>query len=880
MTEKFYPYKVICPPNAKGVKDVYGCDDLADARRTAKKHGGVIREQVGARNPASHDSVRQIRAQSAPVSPKLANTAKLAGEAEATRSTIDLLERRGRTTQAMAFRREVATAVRNGDDRAVRAIRSRVVACFSKKPVSNPADGGKFLAPPAGFANYFVESIAEGVDSVNFEKCKVYNVIAPDGTSGTLHRHGGKYKYHEQLDMFGYKKAVPAAPAPAVAVKAESKQIGLTFNPATRRVENPLGFIASALAHHATGKVADHVRKHAVRNPAVPPTAATNWMHNKVYHDGARDYVRTYPKTSGPRQRVEVDVTAFAPVASEIQTLNKWRLSLPRDPNAKPPKFVQAGTQKTRVGCRLSPLVARCGTNGVPYGEAQMANGSKIEYLWQVVDLNDIVASHHADTLTVNKLFPAELQPRDRGRQSYHEQINRLILGFDPSLLMWSANVSDGAPVVGPSDGVVESGNGRTIALTRIYASHPAKARQYQQTAQRWCKELGCEWPAWTAHSGARPVLVRVRQTELDRAEFARQANVAGQQVMSATELAISDSHNLNRDVLHLLTPDSDLGSAKNAKFVAAFIKHVAGESARGDMTGERGSLSKSGATRIQYALFARAWGEHAHNLVASLAEIRESDLRRILGAMLEVSPLWASFTDKIAAGDYDKKYNETRNIVAVVQKIRAAQDAGGHVLDDQHQINAFDVKSDEQHLWLCSIYPRVDEPPKKKDKVARKQSPNGGTFQSAIEAYVQLVIDQGRVGDGDIFGEPQKPAIRFIRLAVAEQVYDVDLPKLDHGDFIEKIAKKIDDVEAILLLPETWAEVLVAHITHSPQRRVTMAELRAVAEQVVKGERKVAEGIRRNPATRNPARCRCAGGVMCRSCETAHKHKFPQRGR
>ena len=67
----------------------------------------------------------------------------------------------------------------------------------------------------------------------------------------------------------------------------------------------------------------------------------------------------------------------------------------------------------------------------------------------------------------MNPLYPSELQPRDRTREASRQQIERMADDLKPELLGESYKLSDGAPIIGP-DNVVESGNGRTLAIGRL----------------------------------------------------------------------------------------------------------------------------------------------------------------------------------------------------------------------------------------------------------------------------------------------------------------------------------------------------------------------------------------------------------------------------
>src|SRR5690606_28986013 len=125
------------------------------------------------------------------------------------------------------------------------------------------------------------------------------------------------------------------------------------------------------------------------------------------------------------------------------------------------------------------------------------------------------------ENLRQNPVFPAELQPRDRTRSASALQVSGIVQRLDPARLGMSADAATGAPIIG-ADGLVESGNARTIALKRVYQANGQKAADYRAWLRESAQQFGI---APEAVDGMRkPVLVRVRSTPVNRAEFARQA--------------------------------------------------------------------------------------------------------------------------------------------------------------------------------------------------------------------------------------------------------------------------------------------------------------------------------------------------------------------
>ena len=383
-----------------------------------------------------------------------------------------------------------------------------------------------------------------GADEVTFKRAAVYSVVTPDGRSGRLISSGGRYRFVEQLALWAQQEGF-ALTAPTAKVKASPKSSPSSMSGQQSLFANP---------RVLTGQV-------------------------RQMPDGGLG-VRTFEQHGGKRKAQWVPVPGGVP---------DWRSDL-----AEPPRRLARPS-----GWRKTPLVTHEGKHALSM--AYLHDGTPVEVAWQVVDLSKLRVSHDPWTLEPRKDFPQELQPRDRGRKSYHDQIARLVAGFNPDLLAWSATASDGAPIVG-SDGVVESGNGRTMALSRIYRAGGAKADAYRDTVREWAKELGIAVPR-VDH----PVLIRVRVSDIDRAAFAQGANVSAMQGMAAGEQAISDAARMTADLIGRLEPTTQLGTDANAPFVEGFVAQVAGRASRGQILDQRNRLSKDGEQRIDLALFAYA---------------------------------------------------------------------------------------------------------------------------------------------------------------------------------------------------------------------------------------------------------------------------------
>ena len=460
----------------------------------------------------------------------------------------------------------------------------------------------------------------------------------------------------------------------------------------------------------------DRPDKAQKRNPQVLTGAV------REIPDGSGLGIKTF-RTHGGKRKAE-----WLPVPANLPD---WRADLAQGKRLSHPK-----------GLRKSPFVQD--VNNQKVSEAIAPNGQKVWVGWQVVDLSKLRTSHDPWTLQVNSAYPQELQPRDRSRKSYADQICRLVAQFDPALLVWSATISDGAPIVG-DDGVVESGNGRTMALSRVYRTGGAKADEYRQAVKLWAAELGIPVPK-VPH----PVLVRVRQTAVDRAEFARMANVSAMQLMSAGEQAVTDAASMTADLILQLDPDRSVGAGANSGFVDGFIAQVAGRTARGQLVDEKGRLSKSGENRIDLAIFAFAYGAEAQILINELAEVRESDLRTALSGMLDGAARVARLRAGIAAGLYHAQHDPSDGLAGMANFVRAAKLAGQTVDQRLAQATMFEPLPRTSELWLQALRPKGSRL-------------SAAALAAAIVAYCQWV-DLYPAGQATMFGEQPPAQVELIQ--------------------------------------------------------------------------------------------------------------------
>lgn len=294
--------------------------------------------------------------------------------------------------------------------------------------------------------------------------------------------------------------------------------------------------------------------------------------------------------------------------------------------------------------------------------------GGDIPVRFAVVELKDLKTSHDDDLFPVAD-YPAQLQPRDRTRAGSQAANFELERDLNPALLMRDRAASGGAPIVSP-DGLVESGNGRTIALRRSAATGTEAWGRYQaELARQGIDTSGFD----------RPVLVRMRTEALagaDRAEMARALNEAPTEAYSPAEQARGDARRVDADLLGLLEGDDPFAAA-NRPFLRGFVQRVAPGDANA-LTDARGAISDAGRRRVQAALVQAAYGDDA--LTAALFEAGDPSIQGVGRALADAAPAWARMRAE-APPEMDLTPALTSG-VALIREARARRMSMGDLLE------------------------------------------------------------------------------------------------------------------------------------------------------------------------------------------------------
>lgn len=295
-----------------------------------------------------------------------------------------------------------------------------------------------------------------------------------------------------------------------------------------------------------------------------------------------------------------------------------------------------------------------------------------VKFRWAIVPLESLVVSNDTSG-SVNPAYPAELQPRNRGRQASQLQMEKISRNINPRQLEDSPNAQNGAPII-RSDGVVIGGNIRSMALTDAYAKGRADAyRDY--VASRAARKFGLDTSELPEH----PVLVRVAEDVSDWAKLARDLNTSTVAAYSATERAMADAARMDSRIMAMLSPDEDgnINSAANRDFIQSFVSNVIPDNERGAAITGSGLLSQDGLERAEYAIFAAAYQDA--ELMQRMSESLDNDMKNVTNGLLDIAPRVVQVeADADAGTSYD--VGVRKRILDAVELYTGAKRAGKSV--------------------------------------------------------------------------------------------------------------------------------------------------------------------------------------------------------
>lgn len=295
---------------------------------------------------------------------------------------------------------------------------------------------------------------------------------------------------------------------------------------------------------------------------------------------------------------------------------------------------------------------------------------------YELADAKDLITSHNTDFMR-NPAYPIDdLQSRNRGGVESRNQINDIANKLNPEWLGPSPNSATGAPIVGP-DNIVESGNGRTIAIMKAYES--GKANNYRQ----WIENNG-----YDTSGMKQPILIARRTSDMtpeQRQRFADSSNSSTGLKMNASEQAESDAKMI-AGMRNPLKP-GEIGSVANRPFVQEFLSKLP-MNERGDFVDADGAISFDGERRIAAAAARRAYGDSA--VIDKGFMHKDNNMKSVTNGLIDASGPWHEMRQAAANGEIDPNHDVTNQVMDTFKQIMRAKDERKPLTDIFRQSDMF----------------------------------------------------------------------------------------------------------------------------------------------------------------------------------------------
>ncbi|KGH50493.1 transglycosylase [Acinetobacter idrijaensis] len=420
---------------------------------------------------------------------------------------------------------------------------------------------------------------------------------------------------------------------------------------------------------------------------------------------------------------------------------------------------------------KWNSLSARYGGNGT--STAIGMDGSSYDMAYEVKSLDELIASNDL-AYGVNPLYPSELQPRDRTREASRQQIERMAENLNPEWLGESNMLSNGAPIIG-MDNVVESGNGRTLAIAKAYES--GRAEEYRAFLEQYAAERGIDIAGIN-----NPVLVRTRLTDTDRVQFTQLANQADVAQYSATERAVSDSDRLPDASLLKINNDGSINLDGSMDFVRGFVGSLP-KSEQGTVITGDGRLSQEGKRRIESAIMQRAYDDSS--LIGRMAENLDDDSKTVLNALLRAAPQLAQLDSLVKQGGRHQN-TLAKDLAQAAQKLSDLKANGQTVPDYLNQGQLIDDGLSPGARDFLNVF----------DQNKRSTKAIGENIQGKIDEIDAM----GDPRQGSLFGDgPEESAALDIIMQNPDQQISVSRMRPD-GEMEEitmSLRERLDELEA-----------------------------------------------------------------------------------
>lgn len=323
-------------------------------------------------------------------------------------------------------------------------------------------------------------------------------------------------------------------------------------------------------------------------------------------------------------------------------------------------------------------------------------SGKEIRVRYLAVPASRVITSHDAETMTPNKAYPQELQPRDRQRVSMQEQVTTMANELRPADLGAGRNLNQGAPII-RKDGVVLNGNGRAMAIQKATAAGGDKATAYRKYIFEHSKEFGLS--RVNLAQVRKYMLVREVVDDIDANTMQDIINsTVGGSRMGASEQAKADAKKIKPSDLEQYADNEngDLTTAANRDFVASTLYRIISKSERNAYMDKFGNANADGIERVKRALFSLAYGDDG--LISKMSESTDDNIRNVSRGLMSAAPEFANVNLTVKNGRaYD--YDVAKTISEAVKRLDALRKEGKQVRDYLNEQSMFSEYQDTDEM-------------------------------------------------------------------------------------------------------------------------------------------------------------------------------------
>lgn len=320
--------------------------------------------------------------------------------------------------------------------------------------------------------------------------------------------------------------------------------------------------------------------------------------------------------------------------------------------------------------------------------EFMLPNGKTLDVNHIIVDVKDIIPSNNID-YTENANYLKDLQPRDRMSKESQIQIEQGANNIDAGLLLYDNSFKNGTPIIG-SDLMVESGNGRSLMLTKAYLKGNKGIQKYKSDLIRLAQDLGLD-----ISDIKNPVLVRLRETSMtlaEREKFAKLANSSSELQQGISEQAVSLAKDIDFSIMSEYK-GGDIASKINHQFAVNLINKLFNSNDRGKYL-QNNKLTNEGIFKIEGLLFEKAYKNKELN--ALIREQGDKTLVSVSNSLTELAPYFAKLNTNLENKTTSTSYDIVNNLIEAIAIIRNSRKEGVDYREIFKQFGLFEPISPE----------------------------------------------------------------------------------------------------------------------------------------------------------------------------------------